>query len=639
MPNLHVIKDHFKESQLYLNRTVAAVVIIFLLLLILVFRLVFLQIYQHDLYKTLSLNNQVRVVPITPARGLIFDRHGVLLAENIPAFNLEITRERTPNIEETLDAINEIMPITESERIQFQKQLKNKRRHEGIPLRVKLTEEEVAKFSVEKHRLPGVDVVARLIRYYPLGETMAHAIGYIGPINEKELEQIDQGNYRGTYSMGKVGLEKFYEDELHGKTGYQHIETDAKGRTIRVLNRIPPTAGKELHLSIDSHLQKACYEALKDLKGAIVAIDPSNGDILALVSNPSFDPNLFTQGIEVNTYKNLQQSPDKPLFNRAIQGQYSPGSTVKPMVALKGLELGLINSEFSIWDPGYYQLNGTGRLYRDMIYFSKRHGHGQVDLEKAIMQSCDTFFFMLAHKIGIHHMHDIYARFGLGKPTNTDIAGEVSGLLPSPEWKRRAYNQAWYAGDTLNIGIGQGTLLATPLQMANMTAILANRGLGFKPRLVSSMNAAHSETSILQAPQQTAAVNLKADSHWDMVINAMQKVVHTPGGTAYRISQGLRYQIAGKTGTAQVFSLKQNEKYDANRVKAHLRDHSWFIGFSPIENPRIALAVLIENKQNKAGADIARIVFDSYFNSKTRIETSDTMGEDESYTEEMEGAE
>lgn len=634
MPNLYTIKDHLKESQLYLNRTVTALVCVLILIFILMIRLAYLQVYQHDLYTTLSLNNQVRIVPITPARGLIFDRNGVLVAENVPAFSLEITPERVIDINETLHSIEAILPITQGERQQFFKQLKYKRKNEGIPLRIKLSEEEVAKISVEKHRLPGVDIVARLIRYYPHGESFAHALGYIGPISEKDLKEIDQANYRGTYYIGKIGVEKFYESELHGKTGYQHIETDAKGRTVRILNRFAPVAGTDLHLSIDSELQKASYNALKDLKGAIVAIDPRNGEILALVSTPSFDPNLFTQGIDVTTFKSLQTSAERPLFNRAIRGQYPPGSTVKPMVALKGLELGIINSEFSIWDPGWYQLNGTGRLYRDLIYFSKRHGHGWVDVDKAIMQSCDTYFFMLAHKIGIDNMHDIYTRFGLGKSTNIDMSGEATGLAPSAAWKKRVYNEPWYAGDTLNIGIGQGTLLTTPLQMANVAAILSHRGVGFKPHLVKSIDVAHSGNLIEKPIEQITDVNLKSSAHWDLVIDAMQKVVHTPGGTAYRISQGLRYRMAGKTGTSQVFSLKQNEKYDAKRVKAHLRDHSWFIGFAPVEDPRIAIAVLIENKQTKAGADIARVVLDHFFKSKTRIETSDTEGEDESYPDE-----
>lgn len=629
MPNLNTFNNHFRESRLYVNRVVTTTIIIVMLALMLVSRLIFLQVRQHSLYKTLALNNQVSIVPITPARGLIFDRNGILLAENRPAFSLEITPERTPNLEQTLRAIQAIMPLTDEERRQFAKRLKYKRRNEGIPIRTKLSEEFVAKFSVEKHHLPGVDIVARLIRHYAFGEPFAHVLGYMGPISEKDLTEIDPLHYRGAYYMGKTGLEKFYETTLRGKIGYQHIETDAKGRTLRVLNRIPPTSGANLYLSLDSQLQLACYQALQGLKGAIVAINPNNGEVLALVSAPSFDPHLFTQGIDIQAYKGLQNAPDKPLFHRAIRGQYPPGSTVKPLAALQGLELGFITPELRIYDPGWYQLNGSGRLYRDWIYFSKRHGHGIVDLEKAIAYSCDTYFFTLAHRMGVRHLHDIYTRFGLGTRTEIDITGEAPGLVPNPEWKKRVYNDAWYPGDTLNIGIGQGTLLATPLQIAQMTALLANRGTGFRPHLVSTIETNH-HAPIEQALQPTKTVTIRNPKHWDFVIQAMKKVVHVSGGTASRISKGLQYEIAGKTGTAQLFNLKQNEKYESNKVKAHLRDHSWFIAFAPVDKPEIAIAVLIENKLKKSGADIARIVLDSFFNLKSSTtETSDTQGEDE----------
>jgi penicillin-binding protein 2 len=640
LPNIYAIKDHFKESQLYLNRTITAMVTVFLLLIIIVGRLVFLQIYQHDLYKTLSLNNQVRIMPITPPRGLIFDRNGVLLAENIPAFSLELIPERTANIEETLKAIRTIIPYTDTEERQFYKQLKYKRKNEGIPIRIKLTEEDVAKFSVEKYRFPGVDIVARLIRHYPLGAEFAHALGYIGPINEKELTEIDHANYRGTYYIGKMGVEKFYETALHGKTGYQHIETDAKGRTVRVLNRIPPVPGANLYLSLDVRLQRAASNAFKEYKGAIVAIDPKTGGILAMVSHPSFDPNLFTQGIEATAYHALQSSPERPLFNRAIRGQYAPGSTIKPLVALQALDIGSITPQFRIFDPGWYQLNGTGRLYRDWIFFSKRHGHGTVDLEKAIIQSCDTYFFTIAHKIGIRNLHSIFTRFGLGKHTNIDMIGESSGLVPSSEWKRKVYNEAWYPGDTLNIGIGQGTMLATPLQMAYVAATLANRGKRMAPRMAFAIDTELTGKPTTLSPVELEAVNLKSAENWEIVLDAMQKVVHSPGGTAYRITPGLQYQIAGKTGTAQVFNLKQNEKYEVNKVKVHLRDHSWFIGFAPVEDPQIAIAVIIEHyDKTKPGSVISRTVLDSFFNSKSSAEPYKTELEQKITTNERENDE
>ncbi len=630
--NIHTLKDHFKESQLYLNRAIVASALVFIVLTILIIRLVYLQISQHEVYKTLSLNNQIRIVPITPTRGLIFDRNGILLAENMPAFSLELTPERTPNIAETLKAINDIMPITDTERQQFYKQLKYKRRNESIPIRVKLSEAEVAKLSIEKHRLPGVEIVARLIRHYPFGENLAHALGYIGPISEKDLTHINPANYRGTYNIGKIGIEKFYEDVLHGTTGYQHIETDAKGRTIRVLNRIPPISGRNLHLSLDYRLQSAAIEALKELKGAIVAIDPNNGEILALVSNPAFDPNLFTQGIDVQTYTALQNSPDRPLFNRAIRGQYPPGSTVKPMVALQGLELHAVTPQFQIFDPGWYKLNGVGRMYRDWIYFARRHGHGTVDMEKAIAQSCDTYFFTLAHKLGVKHLHDIFTRFGLGKITHLDTTGEAAGLAPDAAFKKRIYKDDWYPGDTLNIGIGQGMLLATPLQMAQIASIIANRGAGFEPHFAMAIGVDESQTPTPQQIKAIPTITLKQAENWNIIIRGMQKVVQ-PGGTANRISQGLTYTVAGKTGTAQVFNLKQHEKYEVNKIKAYLRDHSWFIAFAPIENPQIALAVLVENKYKKTGADVARVVLDSYFHAKSVAQTSGEIDDKDDETE------
>lgn len=630
MPNLYTIKDHFKESQLYLNRTIAATVVVIILLGILIGRLVVLQIYQHDLYQTLSLNNQVRITPITPPRGLIYDRNGVLLAENIPAFSLELIPERNSNIDETLKAIREIIPFSDEEERKFYKQLKYKRRNEAIPIRVKLTEEEVAKFSIEKYRFPGVDVVARLIRHYPLGLEFAHALGYIGPISERDQREIDPANYRGTYYIGKTGVEKFYENELHGKPGYQHIETDAKGRPVRVLTRIQPIPGATLHLSIDSQLQRAAIEIFKEYKGSIVVMDPNNGDILAMVSHPSFDPNLFTQGIDVNTYHDLQSSPERPLFNRAIRGQYPPGSTIKPVVALQALDIGTVNPSFKIFDPGFYQLNGAGRLYRCHIYHSKKRGHGTVDLERAIVHSCDTYFFTVANKMGITNMHEIFAQFGLGELTGIDMVGEAKGINPSIEWRKRVYHQGWWSGDTLNIGIGQGMLLTTPLQVASFTATLATRGHRVVPRMVTAIDRDHTGKPEPLPLKEVDPVALQDDKHWDTVLEAMYKVVHG-GGTATRITPGLKYTIAGKTGTAQVFNLKQNEKYEVSKVKKHLRDHSWFMGFAPADNPKVAIAVILENyDKTKPASVIARSVLDSYFYPKT---TTDEKPKEETATD------
>lgn len=618
MPNLHTLKDHFRESHLYLNRTTMAVLIVTFLFLVLIARLIYLQFSEHEWYATLSLNNQVRIVPIHPPRGLIYDRNGVCLADNIPAFSLELTPSHTPDIQKTLMALSSMFALTDFEKKMFYKQLKIKHQHESVPIRLKLSETEVATFIMEKHRFPGVEIVARLIRHYSLGAKAAHALGYIGPINEHELETLDPSDYRGTYHIGKTAVEKYYESALHGKMGYQHVETDARGRTIRVLKRTPPTPGKNLHLSIDSRLQEAAYDALGDLNGVIIAIDPKTGEILALVSKPSFDPQLFTQGIDNLTYQALRTSPDRPLFNRALTGQYAPGSIVKPFVALHALEQGTITPQFSLFDPGWYQLNACGRLYRDWIYLSKRHGHGTVDLEKAIMQSCDTYFFALAHKLGIEALHTIYTQVGFGKPTGVDMSGEMGGLAPSAKWKQRVKREPWYPGDTLNVGIGQGYMLVTPLQVAEAAAILANKGHHYKTHIVQSISdTGQPHTPVI--PEPVYNLQITHPEHWDAVIRAMQKVVHTPGGTAYRISRGLNYTIAGKTGTAQVFNLKQNEKYEVHKLKAELRDHSWFMGFSPVEEPKIAIAVLIENKYKTSGADITRIVLDRFFEQQQNV--------------------
>lgn len=624
--SLFTLKDHFKESKLYLNRTVTATVLVLLLIILLVIRLAYLQIYQHDLYKTLSLNNQVRLVPITPPRGVIYDRNGVLLAENVPAFNLEITIARVRNLTETVEALGKIIPLKENEKQHFFKQIKYKKSHEGIPIRRQLTEEEVAKFSLEKHRFSGVDIVARFIRYYPLGEMISHAIGYIAPISEKDLEKIDSAQYRGSYYIGKTGLERFYEKELHGHSGYQHVETDACGRVIRVLSRTSPVAGSNLYLSLDSELQRVAYEALEEYKGSVVVMDPNNGEILAFVSKPGFDPNLFVQGIDTNTYKALRNSPERPLFNRALQGQYPPGSTVKPFIALQGLELGTITASFSMFDPGWYQLNSGGRLFRDWMFHSKQHGHGWVNLDKSMTESCDTYFFALAHKLGVRNLYDAFVRFGLGNPTHIDMFGESSGVVPSAEWKKRVRKEDWFPGDTLNIGIGQGMLLATPLQMAQATSMLAKRGQCFVPRLARAISNARPGESLdqeLLPPKETLGLSIKKDDHWAIVIESMRKVVHAPNGTAYRASQGIQYQMAGKTGTAQVFNLKQNEKYEVNKIKANLRDHSWFIAFAPVDNPVVAIAVLLENKKTKTAAQVARSVLDHYFKVEKNTKISE----------------
>ncbi len=480
MPFISKIKDHFQENQLYLNRTVAATIFVIVFSLVLITRLVYLQIMQHDRYETLARNNKVRISPVPPTRGLIYDRNGILLAENIPTFSLEITPDRVDDIEGYIKNLSKIINISEANLQDFYKQLKYKSRYESIPLRTKLTEEETAKFAVEKYKFPGVEIVARLSRHYPYGHLTAHAIGYIGTINEHELSSNDIANYRGSYQIGKTGIEHYHEKTLHGSVGFSQIETDARGRAIRILDTLEAKPGENLHLSLDIKLQEIACKQLANKLGAIVAIDTKTGGILALVSNPSFDPNIFSSGVTNQEYKKLRNNVKRPLFNRAIQGQYPPGSTVKPIIALQALDNNIITPSTYIYDPGYYKINNDSRLFRGWNI----RGHGKINLENAIAESCATFFYYLAERLGINKIHDIFDRFGLGKPTGIDLTGEAAGIAPSSKWKKYNKHEPWYTGETLNVGIGQGYTLTTPIQMANMAALIANKGVNLKPFLV-----------------------------------------------------------------------------------------------------------------------------------------------------------
>ena len=611
MSVLFKLKDHFKENQLYLNRTVAAITVVFMLLCILIARLMFLQIYQHDLYATLARNNQVRMVSVPATRGLIFDRNGILLAENVPVYSLEVIPSHVKNLTALIKQLSKIITITDDDIKTFNKQLKYKGPFERIPLRTKLTEQEVAIFSIEKYQFPEVEVGAHLSRNYPKGKIMSHVMGYIGPISEHDLTTIDIAKYRGTYVIGKSGIEKSYEDILHGKVGYEQVETDARGRIIRVLDRIAPIPGQNIYLSIDSKLQTYAYMALGSRHGAVVAIDIETGGILAMLSKPGYDPNIFVQGIDHITYKKLQQATDQPLFNRAISGQYPPGSIVKPLVAIQALENNIISPSTRIYDPGYYKLHDEGRLFRDW----RPEGHGYINLENAIAESCTTYFYFVSDKLGIDKIHEIYTKFGLGQVTGIDIAGEATGLAPSISWKRNVKQQNWFHGETLITGIGQGYTTVTPLQMAHIAATLASHGIRRRPNLVKSLQLANQEPKQQQIVYYPR-VKLANEQNWQTVINGMKKVVHSARGTARRINQGnMSFSIAGKTGTAQVFSLKQDEIYDVEKIKEHLRDHAWFIAFAPIKNPKIAVAVLIEH--GKGSSDLAKKLLEKYFRSSS----------------------
>ncbi|KRT53818.1 penicillin-binding protein 2 [endosymbiont of Ridgeia piscesae] len=601
------IKDHLYESQLFINRSIAAAIIVTLMLLLLGVRMVYLQVVSHEHYTTLSKDNRVKLQPLPPTRGLIYDRNGVILAQNLPAYSLEITPEKVESLEQTIEQLALILPISEEDRRRFKKLRRQRRRFDSIPIRVRLNDEEVARFAVNQHLFPGVDVKAKLLRDYPLGEHTTHLLGYVGRINQQELQLIDTSNYSGTSHIGKNGVEKTYESLLHGKVGLQQVEVNAKGRTLRVLQEQPPIPGQDLQLSIDIQLQQTALKALGEFNGAVAAIEIETGGVLALVSKPGYDPNLFVEGISSKAYRALQKSPDKPLFNRAIRGQYPPGSTVKPFIGLAGLESSVVHFRQKNYCPGYYQLPGKEHKYRDW----KKTGHGVTDMHKAIVQSCDVYYYELARTLGIDRLHGFLSNFGFGSKSGIDLTGESTGLLPSRAWKRRTRRAPWYPGETLIIGIGQGYFLATPLQLAVATATLANGGKRIRPRVVSSIR--HGDGSQEELIPIVSQITQNNPLHWQQITQAMTDVVQGPRGTARRI-RNKKYRIAGKTGTAQVFSVGQDEEYDEKTVAKRKRDHALFIAFAPAETPKIAVAVIVENGSHggSVAAPIARKVMDQY---------------------------
>jgi len=610
VPTRLTLKDHFFESRLIFSRVIGLLVIAGILCLVLFSRLLYLQVIAHEHYRTLSEDNRVKLQPIPPNRGLIYDRNGILLAENLPSYRLEITPEQIDDMDVTLNELGKIIEIRDIDRTRFEQLRVRKPGFESIPLLFNLSDTDVARFSVNRHRFPGVDITAGLARHYPLGPLAAHAIGYVSRIDEQALKELDTSNYRGTTHSGKIGIEKTYETLLHGTVGLQQVETTAQGRVLRVLNRVAPVSGRNLFLTLDSRVQRTAEAALGEYSGSAIAIDPNNGDVLAFVSLPSYDPNLFVNGIDIADYQALRDNDRRPLFNRALRGQYPPGSTIKPFMGLAGLELGVTSSHSSTYCPGFYTLPGNERKYRDW----KRTGHGTVKLGLAIMQSCDVYFYDLALSLGIDNIHNYLSHFGFGRASGIDIIGELSGLLPSREWKRRRHNQPWFPGETIITGIGQGFFLVTPLQLAIATAALANNGRILQPNIVHAEQAANSSALTPYPPRLLETITINQQHNWDEVIGAMTEAVHNQRGTAYRIGKDSPYRIAGKTGTAQVFGLKEDEKYDASALDEKLRDHALFIAFAPADEPKIAVAVVVENGGGggSVAAPIARRIMDAY---------------------------
>ncbi len=614
------LKDHTGESRIFFDRVILGFGFLILLTLFLVARMFYLQVLQHDLFATLSDRNRIQVQSLPPIRGLIYDRNGELIADNMPTFQLTLTKERVENLDTTLAKLDELVGLSDDEIANFKKRMSRRQRpFESVPVLYRLTPEEIARVSVNNYALPGVEIEARLVRHYPSGELMAHAVGSVRRINEEDAKTLDSVAYSGTDHLGKLGVEKFYEKTLLGTVGYQQVETDARGRVMKVLDSVPPRPGRDLTLHVDVGLQKAASEALGDRRGTVVAIDPATGGILALVSKPSYDPNLFVTGIDYQSYAELRNSGDVPLFNRALQGQYEPGSTLKPFIALTGLMTGTTTGEFTIHDdPGWFKLPNNSRLYRDWNWKKDgRGGHGDVNLQKAIYRSCNVYFFDLAVKLGIDRIHENLALFGFGMNTAIDLPEARSGLLPSRDWKQATRGLPWYPGDTVNIGIGQGDMLVTPLQLATAVATLANRGKTVVPRMLKSGAALPEQATA----KQLHDVDRVPEQFWDLIFESMSMVVHRgnmgfgENGTAWAyIGRDIPYQMAGKSGTAQVVGIPQGEEYDEEELNERQRKHAWFVAFAPIEDPKIALAVLVENGGGGSAiaSPVARKILDYY---------------------------
>ncbi|MGI9332125.1 MAG: penicillin-binding protein 2 [Gammaproteobacteria bacterium] len=634
------IDDAAWQAALFRRRVAWSVALVIAMCVALVARMALLQVVDHRHFQTLSEDNRVNVQPIAPMRGFIYDRNGLVLAENLPSYSLEVTPESAGELDKLLRNLRDYVEITEAEEQRFRAQVKRKPKFEAIPLKLGLDSLEVARLSVNRYLFAGVEVMARPTRHYPLGESGSHLIGYVGRISEAELKRIDPADYRASTHIGKTGVELYYEQALHGTVGYQHVETNAQGRVLRVLDRRDPIPGQDIYLTLDASLQAVAERALGSRKGAVVAIEPSTGAVLAFASTPNFDPNVFVHGISTKAYQALISSPDRPLFNRALRGQYPPGSTIKPLYALAGLELSADTARHGTTCGGYYQLPGHDHRYRDW----RRGGHGRMDTKSAIAQSCDVYFYRLAMDLGIESMHDFATLLGLGRPTGIDLSGEASGVMPSSAWKRAALGQPWYPGETVIAGIGQGFTLSTPLQLASFSATLAMRGLQYKPRVVlrvvgpdgrevSSLEPTSALPENREEVKQLAlfarpngvkrsALYEQSDgvrrighpSHWRHVVDAMVEVVHGKRGTARRVGATAIYRMAGKTGTAQVFNIGQDEEYDEDDVAEKLRDHGLFIAFAPADKPKIAVSVIVENGGggSTSAAPVAREVMDHY---------------------------
>ena len=620
---LSPIKDIHSERRLFLGRVILASVVSLLLLGLVVARLVQLQVIDHELFAEKSQGNRVRIIPAPPIRGLIFDRKGRVIAENLPAYQLELIPELVDDIDDTLQRLAAIELIDAADIPRFKELSRSSPRFKPVTLKFRLTDEEIANFAIQRPRFPGVDFQPRLVRHYPNGPEVAHAVGYVGALSTQDLQRLDPASYAGTSHTGKTGVEGRYESDLHGQVGFRHVITNARGRqmpsdTSELLDSLPadetPTPGANVYLSLDLDLQRLAYRAFDGRRGALVALDPRTGEILALMSAPSFDPNLFAVGMTTAQFRELQENPDRPLFNRAVNGAYPPGSTIKPMLALAALETGATNLTRRSLCRGFFQLPGDEHRYRDW----KPEGHGPVDIHEAVAQSCDVYFYEVSVDLGIDAIHNYLTRFGLGERTGIDIGGEHRGLVPSREGKRTSFrnrdDQRWYHGETVIASIGQGYMLATPLQLATATAALATRGERFRPYLVAAVEDPLTGERRLVDPERLPDVGIENEFFWDDVTGAMHDVLQGARGTARAIGTGAPYEMAGKSGTAQVVSIGQDEEYDEAELEERQRDHALFIAFAPLDDPRIAVALIVENGESgsSVAAPIAKAIMDRY---------------------------
>lgn len=600
------LKDHRKDQQLVHRRLILSMVIVVLMMLLLFARMYFLQVVQHDYHSILAENNRIHMQSLPPSRGLIYDRNGVLLAENRPSYSLTFTKERAgENWQEVLHYLAEIFELEDELVVQLEQRIQARRPFESVGIVFELSEEQIALVAVNQPRLPGVEVSFQLVRHYPKGSIFSHSLGYVGRINEDDLKRLDRVNYTGTNHIGKIGVERFYEDDLHGIVGYEEVETNARGRVLRVLNRVEPQPGKDIYLTLDYELQKVAKRALGGRRGAVVALVPQTGELLAMVSEPGFNPNLFVTGISYRDYGELRDSIDQPLFNRVLRGLYPPGSTIKPMVLIAGLDSGVIDRSTRVFDPGFYQLPNSEHKYRNW----NRLGDGWVDLELSLARSNDTYFYDLALKLGVDRLYQYMSEFGFGQRVGLDVFGESAGLMPSRDWKRARFRQPWYPGETLILGIGQGYMQATPLQLAHAAGLMATRGRWVRPHLAKTVGG-----EPVVDPEPHPDIRLASDKYWDWVHEGMVAVVHGKRGTARGIGNDSPYKIAGKSGTAQVVAIRQGEKYDRDKVAERHRDHALFIAYAPADDPQIAVAVMIENGESgsSVAAPAARMVLDAW---------------------------